>query len=67
MGEAARQRVEKLFTIEAAATGIREATLRVYQHTKPENRKVLEGKGQISGARKEAGLEIMSSTMGRQK
>ena len=67
MGEAARQRVEKLFTIEAAATGIREATLRVYQHTKLENRKVLEGKGQISGARKEAGQEIMSSTMGRQK
>jgi hypothetical protein len=67
MGEAARQRVEKLFTIEAAATGIREATLRVYQRTKPESRKVLEGKGQISGARKEAGQEIMSSTMGRQK
>jgi glycosyltransferase involved in cell wall biosynthesis len=66
MGEAARQRVEELFTIEAAATGIREATLRVHQRTKPASRKSLEGRGQISGDRKEAGQEILTSIIGRQ-
>jgi glycosyltransferase involved in cell wall biosynthesis len=66
MGEAAKQRVEELFTIEAAATGIREATLRVYR-SGAGNRLSWQGKSQMSDARKEAGRDMLTPIISHQK
>ncbi|MEB3258725.1 MAG: glycosyltransferase [Cyanobacteriota bacterium] len=64
MGEAARSRVQELFTIEAAAAGIREATLRVYQRKRDGNGNRGHGRGQIPSARKEAGQAVMTPNIG---
>ena len=61
MGEAARRWVEDQFTIEDAARGIREATLRVCQSSRLESGK---GRGQTPGVRKEAGQDMLTPISG---
>lgn len=59
MGEAARRLVEEQFTIEDAARGIREATLRVCKNSKPGSWTKWQ-RGQTPGVRNEAGQELMT-------
>lgn len=65
MGEAGKRRVDELFTIEAAATGIREATLQVCEVTRVRSLKGSKTAGKKAVARKEAGLDILSPLQGK--
>lgn len=65
MGEAARRRVEDRYTIEAAATGIREATLRVCEISSARRCKGWQAREKKAGARKEAGQSLLSPLQGK--